>query len=354
MRFFRRFFCFCVGLMLCFGTVLPVSASSLDLYATWQVSVTFDANGGRLAGGADDAEKALAGRQTGSVTRNVNQPAATGLTGTWANHTFVEWNTEPDGSGTAIADYGAITGPVTFYAIYYQSYYVYAGQAQVFRVPVDGVYSFQLSGASGGQNGRGSQNTHAGYIEAAAHLTEGTVMYVMVGGNGSGGVVHPYSPTGGGWNGGGATWRGSAEQSVEGGGGATDIRMEIDDATTGANWTVGLESRILVAGGSGGTNAYTAGGNGGGWSGSAGGFGGTPGTQSSGYGFGRGANYGGGGYYGGNNGAGGSSYAAGWPDCAEGETYGITWENVRTVAGGGVDCYSGAYARITLVTQDGA
>ena len=350
-----RFLCLFTAFLLCITSSVPAAAADIDtlnLYARWQVEVTFDANGGTLSGGITDAEKALVGQRSGSIVFNVNQTASTGLTGTRTNCTWVEWNTKADGSGTTIEDYGPVTGPVTFYAIYYQHYYSYAGRAQTFRVPVDGYYFFQLSGAAGGQNSRGNQNMHAGYIEAYAHLTRGQVMYVMVGGGGSNGVQHPYSTAGAGWNGGGGPQYGAADQTIEGGGGATDIRMEIDAATNGANWTVGLDSRILVAGGSGGSNAYTAGGNGGGWTGSRGGFGGTPGSQSGGYAFGRAAAYGGGGYYGGVYGAGGSSYAAGWPDCAEGETYGITWENVRTVAGGGADCYSSSYARISLISRD--
>ena len=115
--------------------------SVLTLYVNWKTNVTFDANGGTLAGGVTDAEKAVVGKASAAIPYSVNQTAATGLTANKANHVYVYWNTKPDGTGIRIENYGKITGPVTFYAVYYQSIYNYTGSYQVFTVPITGTYS---------------------------------------------------------------------------------------------------------------------------------------------------------------------------------------------------------------------
>lgn len=118
--------------------------SVLTLYANWKTNVTFDANGGTLAGGVTDAEKAVVGKASAEIPYSVNQTAATGLTANKANHVYVYWNTKPDGTGIRIENYGKITGPVTFYAVYYQSIYNYTGSYQVFKVPITGTYSIWM------------------------------------------------------------------------------------------------------------------------------------------------------------------------------------------------------------------
>ena len=338
---------------------------SLTLYARWNVEVTFDANGGVLAGGATDAERALAGRGSGSITYSVNQSISTGLTGSRTNYTFVLWNTKADGTGTNIEDYGIITGPVTFYAIYYQSEYYYTGTEQVFRAPVNGWYAVELWGAEGGDDdwntGKGGRGA---YVYGEVHVNAGTQLYVYVGAPGRDSVTG----TGAGYNGGGnpgnSGWSGS-------GGGATDIR------TVGGtnNWRSNLGSRIAVAAGGGGGGANGNGGYGGaliGGSGTGGsgggqtyagnggtfGVGGTPSPDGGG---------GGGGWYGGgagNNdagGGGGSSYLAGYPGCAVSSS-GYAFRNGQMLAGnqqmprpdGGYETgHSGACrARLRLISVD--
>ena len=99
------------------------STDTLTLYAVWKTDVTFNANGGTLAGGTTVAEKAIAGKASGTIPINLGTSASTGLTATRTNYRFVRWNTRADGTGTNIQDYGRITCPVTFYAIYYQTDY---------------------------------------------------------------------------------------------------------------------------------------------------------------------------------------------------------------------------------------
>ena len=234
--------------------------SVLTLYAVWKTNVTFDANGGVLAGGVTDAERAVVGQASATIPYNVNQIASTGLSGSRTNYTYVLWNTRPDGTGTNIDDFGRISGPTTFYAIYYQSDYYYTGYEQVFAAPVTGWYRVQLWGAQGGNDscvgGKGA------YVSGELHVDAGTRLYVYVGAPGASNT----HGSGAGYNGGGNS--GANTGGISGsGGGATDIRI------TSGDWTAGLSSRIAVAAGGGGGGNHSAGGYGGALVGGSGGVG---------------------------------------------------------------------------------
>lgn len=217
---------------------------------------------------------------------------------------FVTWNTKPDASGIDITRYGECKGPVTFYAIYYQSDYAYTGSYQVFTAPVAGWYKVQLWGAKGGGDlSRPDGGGNGGYTTGEIKLKRGELVYVYVGFRGSDEILNGINANG--FNGGGFPTTASGS-----GGGATDIRM-IGGAWN--NWS-SLCSRILVAGGGGGAGSNSDGGYGGGLTGgsSVGGGGGT--QYGGGFGairgsFGAGAQHsgdgggGGGGYYGGGAGA---------------------------------------------------
>ena len=334
--------------------------SVLTLYANWKTNVTFDANGGTLAGGVTDAEKAVVGKASAAIPYSVNQTAATGLYGNRTNFTYVLWNTKADGTGTNIEDYGKITGPVIFYAIYYQSDYYYTGAPQTFRVPVTGWYKVQLWGAKGGNDtGTGGKGA---YVSGEVHLEAGTNLYVYVGAPGRDNVTGTGAGYNGGANPGSSGWSGA-------GGGATDIR------TVYGNWNQNLNSRIAVAAGGGGGGANGNGGYGGALVGGSG-TGGSGGTQTSagnGGGFGYGGTPspdgggGGGGWYGGGagngdaGGGGGSSYLSGFDGCVTSYT-GYTFRNGDMLAGnqtmptpeGGTEVgHSGACrARIQLISVD--
>lgn len=352
--------------------------SVLTLYANWKTNVTFNANGGVLAGGATDAEKVLQGRTSGTIPYSVNQSASTGLTATKTNYLFVEWNTRSDGRGTTLEDYGRITGPVTFYAIYYQSDYTYTGSVQTFTAPVDGWYRVQLWGAKGGNDdtdhiwgdGNDGIGGNGAYVTGEIHLTAGARLYVYVGQPGADNTTG----TGAGWNGGGnpgsSGWSGS-------GGGATDIR------TVSGNWDQNLNYRIAVAAGGGGAGVRShnggyggalIGGNGDGFRERDGrGMGGTQTEAGKKGGFGYGGTAspdgggGGGGWYGGGAGdndtgaGGGSSYISGYPGCSNSIT-GYVFRNTQMIAGnssmpkpgGGTEVgHSGqCYAFINLISRD--
>ena len=222
--------------------------SVLTLYANWIVEVTFDANGGVLAGGTTDDEKALSGQSIEAISFNLNQIASTGLTGQKTYSVFITWNTRPDGTGTNIEDYGTLIGPETFYAIYYQNEFWYTGDYQVFEAPFSGTYRLEAWGSRGGY---GNTLTTAvgfgGYTAGEIHLEAGTILYVYVGQMGQNLTQKEIS-----YNGGAASPVGLNEgHRGGGGGGATDFRLipgEWDNISS-------LRSRILVAGGGGGANS---------------------------------------------------------------------------------------------------
>ena len=210
--------------------------------------------------------------------------------------------------------------------------YGYVSRAQEFTAPYTAVYKIELWGAQGGEGANG------GYTSGEISLEKGSKLYFYVGQEGphSAGVTNI-----GGWNGGGYSGNDGGSYSY-GGGGATDVRI------TSGSWNdaTSLRSRIMVAGGGGGSFSTTShtkipgvggnliGGDAGGSYGSTnpgggkqttygssqdnsrhGSFGYAMQSYTSGWGGG-----GGGGYWGGSNGygkaaAGGSSYISGYAGC---------------------------------------
>ena len=373
MRNLKRFSCLLLAVIFCLFASVPAQASgvnSLTLYAQWQADVTFDANGGILTDGATDAERAIAGQESGVIRITTGITAATGLSADREGHEFVAWNTRPDGTGTDIADYGVITGPVTFYATYYQRDYYCIGDYQTFTAPLSGVYTLTAQGGRGGGGYNGSTAGIRGAVtQADIHLNAGDVLYVYVGGEG--GIAYPWTGgASGGWNGGGSTGANNYNNPAHnhgGGGGATDFRL-----VSGAwNDSESLSSRIMVAAGGGGYGAHGTGGYGGTTQGQGGfgqgnpnlcgGYGATltAGGQPGG-GFGYGGNGGqnggggGGGYYGGgvawySGAGGGSSYIAGFDVCPE-HYSGVEFMNCSWSANAGPS--GSGFARILLKTLD--
>lgn len=354
---------------------IDTGVSVLTLYAVWHVQVTFNAGSGTLVNGITDAEKAIVGMSAGTITYNVNQSASTGLSGSRDGYLFLEWNTQADGKGTPISDYGNIMGPVTFYAIYYKTDYYPETYLQTFMAPYTGTYQIQCWGGRGADCYYGSRVAYGGrggYVSGELHLNKGDILYVWVG-TGGGNSYYNNNP---GW------------AIVNGrGGGAADVRT-----------SESLYSRLLVAGG-GGTGAIYGpyqknGGIAGGlngiggeqmtWDANNGAFNAAPptgGTQTSGGkgygttgrsgGFGYAGSPGGGdGWYGGgfsgitNNvysGAGGSSYCSGFSMCQPSIT-GITLGNPQLLSGS--DTFTSpdgtletgnsdeAHARLICIRQD--
>jgi hypothetical protein len=205
----------------------------------------------------------------------------------------------------------------------------YTKASQNFTVLVEGSYTFELTGATGGTLYDNKHYAPGGKSAGTiTNLPKNTTLYVYVGGKGGDGSKT--ADTGGfggagGWNGGGKGGAGEYSGSKlwaggGGGGGATDIRFVQGDSTDS------LKTRIIVAGGGGGwggNSSSTTTGAGGAGGGAAGGPGlditgkitvAAGATQNSGNAFGQGADGGngsnkdssaeghgggGGGYYGG-------------------------------------------------------
>lgn len=141
----------------------------------------------------------------------------------------------------------------------------YTGSVQEFTAPKTGRYFLETYGAQGGGSNAG------GYSSGYYGLTKGEKVYIYVGGQGEysgynydnnkdNQASSTAKKTNGGWNGGGDGYKGSSA-----GGGATDIRLEkatgvdgwnnrqagVGDDTLSSDSS--LKSRIIVAGGAGGT-----------------------------------------------------------------------------------------------------
>lgn len=159
----------------------------------------------------------------------------------------------------------------------------YTGSSQSFSSKMgtvcSGRYKIEIWGAQGGFRYSSSYGGRGGYASATLSLNENQNLYVYVGASGNNG----------GWNGGG-----SRERGYPGGGGATDVRT-VDNGSDWSN-TVGLNSRLLVAGGGGSDGATNK------YGGYGGGLYGESAYQSYGSGGGGGSQTSGG--YGGNNNSG--------------------------------------------------
>lgn len=110
--------------------------------------------------------------------------------------------------------------------------YSFKADYQTFTAPIKATYQIELWGAKGG----GTNGGKGGYVKGNIELDQGETIYIYVGGQGD-------SNGNGGYNGGGNA--GVQAINNDGGGGATDIRLEKDN----------LNSRIMVAAGGGGANA---------------------------------------------------------------------------------------------------
>ena len=177
--------------------------------------------------------------------------------------------------------------------------FAYTGTQQTFTVPDTGKYKLEVWGAQGGIGAmRGSTYDYGGkggYSYGSLKLSQGTTLYVYVGGKGATGSVSSNHSVAGGFNGGGTGYALSGNSGGGGGGGASDIRI-------GSN---SLYARVIVAGGGGGTGNKGTDGSGlnGGYGGGTSGGNGT--TVSHSYGYGASATSGGS-YYGSRGGGVGS------------------------------------------------
>jgi prepilin-type N-terminal cleavage/methylation domain-containing protein len=140
----------------------------------------------------------------------------------------------------------------------------YTGSVQTLKIMCSGNYNLEVWGAEGGYRTSSTYSGKGGYSHGIVHLNQDDNLYIYVGGAGNTGK------TAGGFNGGGA------RITYNGGGGATDIRINTDS----------LYSRVIVAGGGGSEGSPSRGGGAGGGTqgknnvGSGCGSGGYGGTQT--------------------------------------------------------------------------
>ena len=127
--------------------------------------------------------------------------------------------------------------------------YSYTGKTQAVTL-APGKYILETWGAQGGAGAYSSAGGKGGYSVGTITLDEVTTLYVNVGGAGSTGSSS--TTYAGGWNGGGQSYYYAGS-----GGGATDISLKGTVNTTTWNSTDHLYSRIIVAGGGGGTQRYS-------------------------------------------------------------------------------------------------
>ena len=148
--------------------------------------------------------------------------------------------------------------------------FTYKGERRQWKAPHAGDYTLYCWGAGSGYIPSGTYKAdrgRGGYAEGTITFSEGQVLFAYVGQDGQNVTI---STTSNGeiknqaWNGGGGGIRAQA------GGGATDFRL--NEGTSATQWSnaTSLRSRIIVAGGGGGADAYTKGGDAGGFEGSAG------------------------------------------------------------------------------------
>ncbi|GMO25941.1 MAG: hypothetical protein Ta2B_05740 [Termitinemataceae bacterium] len=186
---------------------------------------------------------------------------------------FAGWYTSPDGAGTPFTANTQVTSDTVVYPKWMDmsnrtdwSYdtstggmhknYLYTDNKQDFSPFLDGTYTFELWGASGGDSkydlssSLSTTGGKGGYIKAKCSLSTSTTLYIHVGqkgadGSGNSGV----NPTYGGGGAGGAGYTGFSTYASGGaGGGATFVSTE-DGNWDSADVTSG---KTLVAGGGGG------------------------------------------------------------------------------------------------------
>lgn len=225
-----------------FNTAFVVTVDAFDPAAYKKITFTANTNNseyiGKVGTGAnvvfyDEENNVVLGKYMDAETKGGMEFIGWALVGSDevklpAN---IDYNSLPDNT-VLEAKFGTVA-----------NYFAYKNQAQEFTAKYSGYYEIELWGASGGTKDNGTIKVgRGGYTKGKIYLKAGTKLYIYTGG--------ASGDTKGGYNGGGATSGGT------GGGGATDIRL------SGGTWSDfnSLKSRIMVAGGAGGSDTYTYGG----------------------------------------------------------------------------------------------
>lgn len=192
----------------------------ITLYAVFKQTITLSYNGNGNTEGSVAAQTKTLYYNNGNYAYPAFTLAENGFSKN--EHIFCGW-TMGSPAGTRYASGASVTlsSNTTFYAEWYRLVipFEYTGGIQTFTVPYNGTYQLEVWGAQGGHAqevvGFNWPGGLGGYAKGQVHLTQGTTLYVVVGGEG-GSNFDRTNP--GGYNGGG-----DGEALCGGGGGATHI-----------------------------------------------------------------------------------------------------------------------------------
>ncbi len=270
---------------------------------------------------------------------------------TRTDYHFIGWSTEHNGNVVYTdGETVSFNSSITLYAVWEANVtdFSYTGSVQSFTTGIDGIYKLEVWGAQGGSYNStyvGGYGAYAvGFISAKAE----TVLYVGVGGAGTGNELGTLGTTLGGYNGGGNGNVINYDVYSASGGGASHIAL-VNGELKSIEAYKDYNGILIVAGGGSGAYGYNVNSNNW-WSGvSGGGINGgynhnasQAGTQTSGYAFGAGGDQTGGTIANTNHAGGGGGWYGGFADYADNNSGGL---------GGGSsnisNYYLGSYGGVT-------
>ena len=174
---------------------------------------------------------------------------------------FAGWYTEPNGKGTLVTEGSKILigKDHTLYAYWVQPTEYTTSGSYTYTVPRTGLYKLETWGAQGGTVVYSSttyRGGYGGYSTGMVSLKKGDILYLNVGGAGTGGISS--STFAGGYNGGGAiaSTNTTTDHYHASGGGATHIATKEGLLSTLSS---DINSILIVSGGGGGGYRHTAG-----------------------------------------------------------------------------------------------
>lgn len=192
----------------------------IALYAVFKQTITLSYNGNGSTEGDMPSQTGALYYNNGNIANPTFTLAENSFGKT--DYIFCEWAMgSTEGTGYVPGTSVALSSNTVFYAKWYHSVitFPYTGGTQEFTVPYDGLYQLEVWGAQGGaaqeKIGVNFSGGLGGYAKGKVYLTQNTILYVVVGGQGG---SNPEWENPGGYNGGGA-----GQSYCGGGGGATHI-----------------------------------------------------------------------------------------------------------------------------------
>lgn len=162
--------------------------SNITLYGTYQQAVTLSYSGNGATGGSTAAQTGYrywnsSGQSLNATfTLQANGFSRTGYT--WAKWALGSAGGTQYSAGTSLQ----ISASATMYAVWIStvSNFVYTGGTQRWTAPISGTYRLQAYGAQGGSGFQSvGAGGYGGYAVGDVYLAAGTVLYIVIGGEGS-------------------------------------------------------------------------------------------------------------------------------------------------------------------------